>query len=104
MNQESRMHKVVLIGAGRIGRIHAGNAARHPRLALAGIVDPVADVAAALAAEWGTTTTSVEAALAEPTTVSSGVGTLAPTEAMLMITPPTCAIIAGITARADGRS
>ncbi len=61
------MHKVVLIGAGRIGRIHAGNAARHPRLALAGIVDPVADVAAALAAEWGTTTTSVEAALAEPT-------------------------------------
>ncbi|MBP8176396.1 MAG: inositol 2-dehydrogenase [Xanthomonadales bacterium] len=67
MNQESRMHKVVLIGAGRIGRIHAGNAARHPRLALAGIVDPVADVAAALAAEWGTTTTSVEAALAEPT-------------------------------------
>ena len=60
------MHKVVLIGAGRIGRIHAGNAARHPRLELAGIVDPVADAASALAAEWGTRTTSVEAALADP--------------------------------------
>ena len=35
------MHQVVLIGAGRIGRIHAGNAARHPRLKLAGVVDPV---------------------------------------------------------------
>ena len=66
MTQESRMHQVVLIGAGRIGRIHAGNAARHPRLRLAGIVDPVADAAAALAAEWGTTTTSFEAALADP--------------------------------------
>ncbi|MBP6692382.1 MAG: inositol 2-dehydrogenase [Xanthomonadales bacterium] len=66
MNQENRMHKVVLIGAGRIGRIHAGNAARHPRLTLAGIVDPVADAAAALAAEWGTATTSVDAALSDP--------------------------------------
>ena len=67
MTRENRMHQVVLIGAGRIGRIHAGNAARHPRLTLAGIVDPVADAAAALAAEWGTRTTSVEAALADPT-------------------------------------
>jgi len=66
MTLENGMHKVVLIGAGRIGRIHAGNAARHPRLELAGIVDPVADAASALAAEWGTRTTSVEAALADP--------------------------------------
>ena len=46
------MHKVALIGAGRIGRIHARNAALHPRLTLAAIVDPVEASAASLAGEW----------------------------------------------------
>jgi myo-inositol 2-dehydrogenase/D-chiro-inositol 1-dehydrogenase len=61
------MHKVVLIGAGRIGRIHARNAALHPRLELAGVVDAVDDAAQALAAEWNTSTTSLEKALADAT-------------------------------------
>lgn len=48
----SAPHKIALIGAGRIGRIHARNAALHPRLALASIVDPVAASADQLAGEW----------------------------------------------------
>ena len=35
--------RVVQFGAGRIGKIHAGNIAAHPRSELVGIVDPVAD-------------------------------------------------------------
>ena len=47
------MHKVVLIGAGRIGRIHAKNAAFNPRLELAGVVDAIDASAQSLAAEYG---------------------------------------------------
>ena len=46
------MHKVALIGAGRIGRIHARNAALHPRIELAAVVDPVEASAQSLAGEW----------------------------------------------------
>ena len=60
------MHQVVLIGAGRIGRIHAGNAARHPRLKLAGVVDPVDAAATSRAREHRVPVTSLEAALADP--------------------------------------
>ena len=60
------MHDIVLIGAGRIGRIHARNAALNPRLRLAGIVDPVGAAAQALAAEWNTTVTTLDQALADP--------------------------------------
>lgn len=59
-------HNVVLIGGGRIGRIHAGNAARHPRIALAGIVDPIAAAAEALANEWNAPVTTLDTALADP--------------------------------------
>src|SRR5688572_3662532 len=58
-------HKVVLIGAGRIGRIHAGNAARHARIALAGVVDAVDAAAQSLAGEWGVPVTTLDAALAD---------------------------------------
>lgn len=47
------MHKVVLIGAGRIGRIHAKNVAFGPRLQLAGVVDAIAASADSLAQEYG---------------------------------------------------
>ena len=43
------MHQIVVIGAGRIGRIHARNVALHPRLCLAGVADAVADSAAQVA-------------------------------------------------------
>ncbi|GAA0254112.1 inositol 2-dehydrogenase [Rhodanobacter caeni] len=61
------MHKVVLIGAGRIGHIHARNAALHPRIELAGVVDAVDASAQALAREWNTTVTTLDAALADST-------------------------------------
>ncbi len=60
------MHDIVLIGAGRIGRIHARNAALNPRLRLAGVVDPVDAAAQALAAEWNTAVTTLDHALADP--------------------------------------
>jgi myo-inositol 2-dehydrogenase/D-chiro-inositol 1-dehydrogenase len=57
------MHKVALIGAGRIGRIHARNAALNPRLKLSAVVDPVADAAAALAAEWNAPVAGLDAVM-----------------------------------------
>ncbi|NML07452.1 inositol 2-dehydrogenase [Sphingomonas sp. G-3-2-10] len=60
------MHDIALIGAGRIGKIHAANIAANPRLRLSRVVDPFADAAAALAAEHGATVSSVEEALADP--------------------------------------
>jgi myo-inositol 2-dehydrogenase/D-chiro-inositol 1-dehydrogenase len=43
------MLNIAVIGAGRIGRIHAGNIAAHPGARLAGIADPVAEAAQSLA-------------------------------------------------------
>jgi myo-inositol 2-dehydrogenase/D-chiro-inositol 1-dehydrogenase len=60
------MHKVVLVGAGRIGRIHARNAALHPRIELVGVIDAVEASAQALASEWNTQVSSLEAALGDP--------------------------------------
>lgn len=60
------MHAIALIGAGRIGRIHAANIAAHPRLMLAYVVDPMADAAAALAHQFGAAVSSLDQALADP--------------------------------------
>lgn len=57
------MHKVVLIGAGRIGHIHARNAALHPRIELAGVVDAIDASARSLATEWGSAVTTLDAAM-----------------------------------------
>ena len=57
------MHKVAIIGAGRIGRIHARNAALNSRIELAGVVDPMAESAASLAAEWGSKVMSLDEAM-----------------------------------------
>lgn len=59
------MHKVVLIGAGRIGRIHAANIAHNPRLELAGVVDAIEASAEVVAREHGTRVTSLDAALGD---------------------------------------
>lgn len=60
------MHDVALIGAGRIGKIHAANAAANPRLRLACVIDPVTEGAHALARQYGAQVRSVEEALADP--------------------------------------
>jgi myo-inositol 2-dehydrogenase/D-chiro-inositol 1-dehydrogenase len=59
------MHNVVLVGAGRIGRIHARNVVANPRLKLAGIVDPVGEAAQSLAGECGSCVVALDEALAD---------------------------------------
>ncbi|MBL8521766.1 MAG: inositol 2-dehydrogenase [Betaproteobacteria bacterium] len=58
------MSNIALIGAGRIGRIHAHNAAPQG-LRLKHVVDPVAEAAARLAAETGATPAGLDAVLAD---------------------------------------
>jgi len=60
------MHAIAVIGAGRIGQIHAANIAAHPRLRLACVADIVADRAHRLATEHGAYATDVATALADP--------------------------------------
>ncbi|HZP92001.1 MAG TPA: inositol 2-dehydrogenase [Burkholderiales bacterium] len=47
------MLRIAVIGAGRIGKIHAANVARHPRARLVAIVDPIAEAGRALAQQHG---------------------------------------------------
>jgi myo-inositol 2-dehydrogenase/D-chiro-inositol 1-dehydrogenase len=54
---------IAVIGAGRIGRIHAGNIAAHPGARLAGIADTDEAAAGRLAASLGTRTLSVADAM-----------------------------------------
>ncbi|MBX3484111.1 inositol 2-dehydrogenase [Phenylobacterium sp.] len=61
------MHKIALIGAGRIGRIHGANVAAHPGLALSHVVDPLAENARAAAHDLGGTVADLDAVLADPT-------------------------------------
>jgi myo-inositol 2-dehydrogenase / D-chiro-inositol 1-dehydrogenase len=56
---------VALFGAGRIGKIHAGNVARQPGVTLRYVVDVDAAAAKSLAQQHGAQVTSVEAALAD---------------------------------------
>lgn len=60
------MHDIALIGAGRIGRIHAANIAAEPRLRLARVVDPFADAAAELAGKFSAQVSSLEDVLSDP--------------------------------------
>lgn len=59
------MYAVALIGAGRIGRIHAAAIAADPRLRLACVADVAVDAAQALAARYGAVATDVDTALAD---------------------------------------
>jgi myo-inositol 2-dehydrogenase/D-chiro-inositol 1-dehydrogenase len=59
------MKNVAVFGAGRIGRIHASNVAALPGVALKFVCDPVADSAAALAAQLGAQVSTPEAVLAD---------------------------------------
>jgi myo-inositol 2-dehydrogenase/D-chiro-inositol 1-dehydrogenase len=57
---------VALFGAGRIGRIHAGNLVAQPGVRLRYVVDVDSGAAAALAARHGAATGDAAAALADP--------------------------------------
>lgn len=57
---------VAIIGAGRIGKIHAVNAAAHPALAVKYVVDPVAEAADQLAKAAGAQVADFDDVLADP--------------------------------------
>jgi myo-inositol 2-dehydrogenase/D-chiro-inositol 1-dehydrogenase len=57
------MIRFTLIGAGRIGRIHAGNIAGHARARLAYVADADAKAAAALAQQFGAQTVDLNSAV-----------------------------------------
>jgi myo-inositol 2-dehydrogenase/D-chiro-inositol 1-dehydrogenase len=57
------MLDIAVLGAGRIGRIHAGNIAAHPGARLVGIADTVPEAAGELAASLNTRTLSFAEAL-----------------------------------------
>ncbi len=59
------MTEVAIFGAGRIGKIHAGNLARQPGVRLKHVVDPDAAAAAALAAQHGAGVGSAEQVFAD---------------------------------------
>ena len=60
------MHDIVLIGAGRIGAVHAAHIARHPGLRLAVVADIDPAAAQALASRHGAQAMAPDAALAVP--------------------------------------
>ena len=59
------MKNVAVFGAGRIGRIHAGNLATLPGVALKYVCDPVGTAAAELAAQLGAQVSTPEAVFAD---------------------------------------
>lgn len=65
------MLDIAVIGAGRIGRIHARNVALHPRARLVGVTDPDAAAADALAGSLGTRTVTLEEAFGAAVMVCS---------------------------------
>jgi myo-inositol 2-dehydrogenase/D-chiro-inositol 1-dehydrogenase len=57
---------VALFGAGRIGKIHAGNLVRQPGVRLKHVIDVNAEAATALATQHGANVSDVATALADP--------------------------------------
>ena len=59
------MIEVAIFGAGRIGKIHAGNIAKQPGVRLKYVVDPDAQAAAALASQYDASVGTVEGVFAD---------------------------------------
>jgi myo-inositol 2-dehydrogenase/D-chiro-inositol 1-dehydrogenase len=60
------MFEIAVVGAGRIGKIHAANVAAHPALKLRAVVDPFAPNAKAVAEAHGAQAVDFDAILANP--------------------------------------
>ena len=76
--------RMAVIGAGRIGQIHASNAARNPGVILAGVADAIPEPAAKLAAELGTTVVTVDQIFADKTVDAVLIGSSTDTHADLI--------------------
>jgi len=79
------MIEVAVFGAGRIGKIHAANVARHPQAKLKYVIDTHAPSAEALAAEHGAKVVSVEDALNDPSIGAVVIGSSTDTHADLIL-------------------
>lgn len=80
------MIRVVVLGAGRIGQIHAANVAANPRATLVAVADPVQAAARALASKLGCeASTDPEALIARPDVDAVVIGTPSDTHARLML-------------------
>ena len=58
-------HKIALVGAGRMGSLHASNAAANPRLALVAVADHNQALASKAAAHTGAEVKQFDAMLAD---------------------------------------
>lgn len=76
--------KLAVIGAGRIGQIHASNAARNPAVELVGIADAVPEAAQKLAAQLGTKVVTVDQIFADHTIDAVLIGSSTDTHADLI--------------------
>jgi myo-inositol 2-dehydrogenase/D-chiro-inositol 1-dehydrogenase len=81
---DSQRIGVAVFGAGRIGKIHAANLARHPRAQLRYVVDVHAPSAEALATQHGAAVATVEQALADPAIHAVVIGSSTDTHADLI--------------------
>jgi len=84
-NRTSITIQAAVFGAGRIGKIHAGNLARQAGVQLKYVVDVHAPSAAALAQEHGAMVSDVDAALGDPAINAVIIGTSTDTHAELII-------------------
>ncbi len=62
---ENKVFRIALIGAGRIGKVHAMNIHHHPESVVHCVVDPVADAASSLAAMVGAQVVELGAVFAD---------------------------------------
>ena len=76
--------RMAVIGAGRIGQIHAANAARNPAVALAGIADALPEPAEKLAGALGARVVTVEEIFADPSVDAVLIGSSTDTHADLI--------------------
>ena len=76
--------RMAVIGAGRIGQIHASNAARNPGVTLAGIADAIPEAAQKLASDLAASVVTVESIFADPAIDAVLIGSSTDTHADLI--------------------
>src|SRR5215472_10789701 len=80
------MIRIAMLGAGRIGKIHARNAGRNPRCRLVAVADPMAEAARSLAESLGAeASTDAKASLARGDVDAVIIGTPTDTHVDLML-------------------
>jgi len=79
------MFSIALFGAGRIGKVHALNAAQHPDISIKYIVDPYIEAARELAAKVGATVSDTTTVMNDAEVVGVVIGSSTDTHADLLL-------------------